>query len=126
MNRLRIVRQAPVEDFNPWDEPIRRLGEYLERYPDVPESVEARDLLAKSFQQSAKLPRGKLKTAETENARLELRRTMDRLLNQGRLEFQQLQRQLLTHDESDRLPELECSGCRHALCAARSRTGRSP
>ncbi len=95
-----------VEAFARWDESSRRLEEFLKRYPSASQAIEARYLLAKSLQHRAELPRRKLETAETDNARLELRRTMHAWLEESRREFQLLQKQLLLRDELDQLDEL--------------------
>ena len=97
---------ALEEAFARWDESSRRLEEFLKRYPNAPQAIEARYLLAKSLQHSAGLPRRKLETAETENARLELRRTMHARLQEGIREFQILQKQLQARQERDQLDDL--------------------
>jgi len=69
-------------------------------------TIEARYLLAMALQISSELPRWKLETAETENARLELRRTMQTLLSQARDEFRRLQADLMHREEVDWLDKL--------------------
>ncbi len=101
--------------FAMWDAAVRRLEEFLKRYPDAHDAREARYLLAKSLQYSADVPRQKLEAAETENARQELTRTMDALLEQAKHEFLTLQEQLVELEQVDMLDRLgqrmlrECS-----------------
>lgn len=100
-------REALLQEaFTLWEEATRRLEEYLERYPRSPESYEARYLLAKSLQRATEAPRRRLATAETENARMELRRTMQQELSRALAEFQRLRTDLLRLQEQDRLDEL--------------------
>jgi tetratricopeptide (TPR) repeat protein len=102
------------EAFSRWDESIRRLELFLafvardKRHPEaVQAQTEARYLLAKALRHTAELPQRKLESAETENARLELRRTMQDLLSQARDEYRKLQTELLALEELDMLDELE-------------------
>jgi len=102
------------EAFSRWDESIRRLELFLafvardKRHPEaVQAQTEARYLLAKALRHSAELPQRKLESAVTENARLELRRTMQDLLGQARDEYRKLQTELLALEELDMLGELE-------------------
>jgi tetratricopeptide (TPR) repeat protein len=62
----------PLAAYTRLDDAIRRLDEYVARYPDSPDAAEARFLLAKSLRERAELPRHKLRRAETDNARKEL------------------------------------------------------
>jgi tetratricopeptide (TPR) repeat protein len=70
----------PLAAYNCLDDAIRRLEEFVARYPKRPECPEARFLLAKSLQNRATLPRYQLKRAETENARKELKGKVQALL----------------------------------------------
>ncbi len=92
--------------FARWGEAAFRLNEYLGRYPDTPEAIEARYFLALSLQRSAERHRRELASAETENARQELLGAMRTLLLQAIGEFQTLQAKLLDDDGSDRLNKL--------------------
>ncbi|MCH7987681.1 MAG: tetratricopeptide repeat protein, partial [Planctomycetes bacterium] len=89
-----------------WEESRRLLTEYIERYPNSSEFSEVRFLLARAFQESAVLTRHRLKEAEVENVRLELRREMHGLINQSREEFRRLQTQLLREEGADLLDGL--------------------
>ena len=90
-----------------WDEAIRRLDEYLNRYPRSPEAMTARFLLAHSLQRAAETPRRKLKDAETENAQMELRTAMGKRLARAVTEFRSLQQELIQVDEKGRLNTLQ-------------------
>lgn len=92
--------------FDRWDESARRLDEFLRRYPDDPQALEARYLLAKVQQRRADLPRRKLQTVETDNARQELQRSRRELLRDAAAHYQRLQRELLRRDGEDRLDVL--------------------
>ena len=96
-------QQWLAEAFTCWDEAIRRLEEFLKRYPTASQASEARYLLAKALKHSAELPRQKLEDAETDNARRELRHTMKTMLEQSIGEFRILQKDLLLKDETDQL-----------------------
>jgi hypothetical protein len=95
------------EAFRRWDEAVLRLEEFLERYPDVPEAVEARYMLAKSLAQRSERARLRLAVADTENARLELRREMYADLEQASIEFLELRTTLTTRQTVDGLDPLE-------------------
>ncbi len=92
--------------FTRWDETVTRFDEFLKRYPNSVNAIEARYLLAKALQQSSLQPRRRLETAETENARNELRAKLRQLLEQTIREFSILQSQLIAKDEAGRLNEL--------------------
>jgi len=89
-----------------WDEAIRRLDEYLNRYPKSREAITARFLLARSLQHAAEIPRRKLREAETKNAQLELRSAMGKQLARAVTEFRILQQELIRLDETGRLNTL--------------------
>ncbi|GAB4135803.1 MAG: hypothetical protein Tsb009_02480 [Planctomycetaceae bacterium] len=89
-----------------WNETRLRLMEYTERYPDAPDAIEARYLLAKSLQESAQFPMYRLKEAEVENVKRELHRKRYSLLNQAREQFRKLQSQLLPLEEAEQLDAL--------------------
>jgi len=116
-----VKRQNMLQAFAKWEQAIRLLDEYLQReetlnnnrtnpgtVPQIldPQISEARFLLARSLQMSAMLPRKKLKAAETEIARNELRRTIRELLTRARDELRTLQRSLLLQNDGERLNEL--------------------
>jgi len=96
--------QAPAPEATArWEEAIRRLDEFVSRYPQRPEVPEARCLLAKALQRMAEVPRIKLRKAETENARNELLTIMRGQLTQAHDHFAKLQEQLVEADKADML-----------------------
>ena len=102
------------EAFKRWDGAIHHLGLFLafvardSRHPEaVRAKPEARYLLARALRHAAGKPQQKLESAETENARLELRRTMQDLLSQARDGYRTLQSELRALEEIDMLGDLE-------------------
>ena len=94
------ARPSPLAEAWPkWDESARQLDEYVRRFPDSAESVEARYLLARALQRSAGQYLTQLGQAETENARQELQRAMDGRLEQANQHLQQLRTELLESSE---------------------------
>ena len=93
-----------------WETAIGMLDEYLQRYADEAEvqatAIEARSLLADALRESADRPRQKLNSAETDNARAELRREINQLLRQSNEQYHILQTTLLELDETGRLDQL--------------------
>jgi len=114
-NQAELAGNKLDELFAMWGQTTSRLEEFLKRYADDPDALEARYLLAKALQHSADLPRRRLKTAETENARHEFARKMHALLEGAKSEFITLQEQLVESDRTDMLDEFgqrmlrECS-----------------
>ena len=98
--------QLIADAFGRWDEAITRLDEFLKRYPDADESIEATYLLAKALQKSTELPRQKLEEAETDLSRVELRRKMQELLTLAIAQFEALQVELNAIDSRGQLDEL--------------------
>ena len=94
-----------AEAFRRWEESIQILDQYLKRYEHSAEAVEARFLLSKALQKSAAQPRRKLQVAETENAKLELRRTIRILLEEAIRQFRLLQVQLRASDDAGQLDD---------------------
>lgn len=86
-----------------WDEAVRRLDEYVKRYPETPEAIEARYLLAKSLQRQGVALRRKLQQAETETNRNELRLAAQNSLGRALDEFLRLRNQLGRRDASNQL-----------------------
>lgn len=86
--KLRIIA------FSRWREAIQHLDEYLRRYPSSENRIEARYLLARSFQRAAIEPRHKLKEAMPANARKELYREITQHLEGAVREYRTLQQEL--------------------------------
>jgi TolA-binding protein len=102
------ARQTLLDEaFARWDDAATRLEEYLNRYPETAEALEARYMLAKALVHRSERPRLKLATADTENARLELRREMQANLEQASLEFLELRTTLTALQSGDGLDPLE-------------------
>jgi tetratricopeptide (TPR) repeat protein len=102
------------EAFSRWDEAIHHLELFLafvtrdSRHPEaVRAKPEARYLLARALRHAADKPQQKLDSAETENARIELRRSMQDLLSQARDGYRTLQSELRALEEIDMLGDLE-------------------
>ncbi len=96
-------RDALSAAYTGFDEAVGRLEEFLERYPNAPESLDARFLLAKALQKRAETPQEKLKVAETENARQEFRRQIITGLERAVREFQHLQADLAARQAAGKL-----------------------
>jgi len=104
-----LSMKLPLDAFDHWNQSIERFEEYLNRYPRSANVIEAKYLLAKSFQQSAALPRQRLLDAQTENSQAELKKTMHELLRQANRRLSELQSDLAPLAENDRLNEFERS-----------------
>jgi tetratricopeptide (TPR) repeat protein len=112
-------RSIPAEDAEPtdeqatlrasayrrWQEAILLLAEYLERYTDSAERLEARYLLARSLQSAANEPRQRLSDSLPANARTELFREIRRQLNEAITQYGLLQRDLLKLRNEGQLDE---------------------
>jgi tetratricopeptide (TPR) repeat protein len=77
------LRPRPPAAYERLADSINRLEEFVARYPNRAEAPEARFLLAKALRDRAVLPGLKLKKAETDNARKELRAEIQRQLNEA-------------------------------------------
>ena len=89
-----------------FDDAILRLEEFRDRYPNSPETVEVRFLLAQALQKKPPNFRAsRWKNAETDNARNEFRRQMQERLDRAIRELQQLQTLLQTLQGSGQLDE---------------------
>jgi tetratricopeptide (TPR) repeat protein len=84
------ARMRPRAAFDRLDDAIRRLEEFVARYPKRPEAPEARFLLARSLRMRTALPRQKLQRAETDNARKELHAEIRRLLEEAQDQLETL------------------------------------
>ena len=83
-----------------------RLEEYLERYPEDQNSVEARFLLAKALEQRSRALREMSELVGTEHIRREFQDEVQALLKQAADEFRRLRSNLLVLDETDFLDPL--------------------
>jgi tetratricopeptide (TPR) repeat protein len=101
------TRPRPMAAYDCLDEAIRRLQEFVSRYPKRPEAAEARFLLAKSLRDRAMLPRFQLKRAETDNARKELKAKIQGLLTEAQTQLEALLDSLQMGESAGMLEPLE-------------------
>ena len=80
--------------YDGWNEAVRHLDEYLERYPETQERIAARYILAKSLQSAAAELREKLSDSMPTNARKELFLALSQTLDRSGDEYRMLQQQL--------------------------------
>ena len=104
------------------EEAIKRLSEYVSRYPESEKVYEARYLLARSLQNQADQPHQNMKTAKTENARQEMKRKKFAYLRLAKQQLQILNRELRKLETQDQLDSLgkrllksACFGTAHLL-----------
>lgn len=91
--------------YDQWREAVLHLDEYLKRYPESDERIEARYLLASSLQSSAQEIREKLTESMPDNARKELFRELSQALNRSGDEYRALQQLLQELRVSEQLDE---------------------
>ena len=101
------TRPRPMAAYDCLDDAIRRLQEFVSRYPKRPEAAEARFLLAKSLRDRAMLPRFQLKRAETDNARKELKAKIQGLLTEAQSQLEALLDSLQMGESAGMLEPLE-------------------
>jgi tetratricopeptide (TPR) repeat protein len=90
-----------------YDEAIASLDEAVARYPEAPEAVEARYLLAESYRRAAQKPKEKLQSATIESARIAHARQMQQLLASAVAHYEQVQDTLIRREEQTELTSLE-------------------
>ncbi len=101
------TRPRPMAAYDCLDDAIRRLQEFVSRYPKRPEAAEARFLLAKSLRDRAMLPRFQLRRAETDNARKELKAKIQGLLTEAQTQLEALLDSLQMGESAGMLEPLE-------------------
>jgi tetratricopeptide (TPR) repeat protein len=101
------MRPRPLAAYDCFDDAIRRLEEFVARYPKRPEASEARFLLANSLRERATLPRYQLKRAETDNARKEFRARIQSLLTHAEHQLEGLIDSLQARDSAGLLDPFE-------------------
>lgn len=99
--------ELELEGFKRLEEAIERLSEYLQRNPDGPDSPDAGWMLAKALQRLAERPRQKLATAETVNAKTELQKDIEELLNEAIQRYADIRGVLQPQESLDELAETE-------------------
>lgn len=89
------------------DEVIRRLEEYLDRYPRSAEVPRARAMLGRALLVSGGLFEERQRRAETDNARAELQRRREARIARALEQFQPLLSELLDRERRGELEEIE-------------------
>ncbi len=77
-----------------FQEAIRRLSEAVKRYPNTPQAIEARYMIAESHRRAAKLPQQKLLSTTVETTRASLRKQIHSELAASLDAYAQLQQEL--------------------------------
>lgn len=108
------ARPRPLAAYDCLDDSIRRLQEFVARYPKRPEAPEARFLLAKALRDRAALPGYQLKRAETDNARKELKTKIQSLLSDAESQLEALIDMLQGREMAGLLDPLELRMIRDA------------
>jgi TolA-binding protein len=88
-------------------EAIPRLEEFVERYPDSPNQIEARYLVAEAYRRSAKVPSEKLETDAIETSRIDHAKEMQQLLAAALEQYDKVQEILNRRQEQRQLDPLE-------------------
>ena len=73
-------------------EAVSKLEEAVSRYPDVPQTLLANYITARSFHQATEAPKEKIANAKTESERQKNRRIVDGYLQQALVRYQSVQR----------------------------------
>jgi TolA-binding protein len=90
-----------------YEQAARRLQEAVARYPDLPQVVESRYIIAESFRALGRFARQKLERAKIETTRLEHSRELHRLLTAAVAEYEHVQETLTSRRERAQLSALE-------------------
>jgi TolA-binding protein len=85
------------------DEAILRLEEFVERYPDSPQVIDARYLIGEAYRRSARLPREKLESDTIETSRIAHNKQMQQLLAAATAQYEQVQDILTRRQEQTEL-----------------------
>ena len=110
-----------------WSEAVRLLEEALERYPQAPQAVESRYLIAHAYGQLAAEARAKYEQAASESTRLVHAREMNQLLQMAIVRYDEAIDALLDRGEAAELSEVEqrvLRNCYFAKGAALADVGR--
>ena len=98
-------------------EAIPKLEEFVERYPESPNQIEARYLVAEAYRRSAKVPREKLETDAIETTRIDHAKEMQQLLSASLEQYEKVQEILNRFQEQRQLDPLEQSILRNCFFA---------
>lgn len=88
-------------------EAIPKLEEFVERYPDSPNLIEARYLVAEAYRRSADVPRKKLESDAIETTRIDHTKEMQQLLSAALEQYDKVQERLNLRQEQRQLDPLE-------------------
>jgi TolA-binding protein len=100
-----------------YEETIQRLQEAVSRYPNTPQSVEARYLIAEAFREAAKVPQQKLESDTIETARIAHQKQKNQYLAGAIENYQQVQAVLNQRQEQRELTPLEKAILRNSYFA---------
>jgi len=87
------------------EEAIPRLEEYVERYPDSPQLIDTRYLIAEAYRRSARIPREKLETDTIETSRIAHNKQMQQLMTAAIAQYEQVQDILTRRQEQTELDQ---------------------
>ncbi len=99
---------------------VNRLEEAVERYPDAPQTLEARYLIAESYRQSASIPRQKLASDNIETSRVAHARQLQDRLKQALTGYERCEQFLSRRQQQSELTSLEQSILRNCYFARAS------
>ncbi len=99
------------------EEAVRRLEEAVARYPDAPQALESRYLIAESYRQAAATPRGKLAADTLETSRIAHAKQMQELLTQALAYYERVEQILSRRQQKSELTTLEQSILRNCYFA---------
>lgn len=89
------------------EEAIPRLEEFVERYPESPQLIDARYLIGEAYRRSARIPREKLESDTIETSRIEHNKQMQQLLASATAQYEQVQDLLTRRQEQTELDASE-------------------
>jgi TolA-binding protein len=98
-----VLLQAEGRD----EEAISRMEEFVERYPDSPQLIDARYLVAEAYRRSARAPREKLESDTIETSRIAHNRQMQQFLSSAIAQYEQVQDILTRRQEQTELEPSE-------------------
>jgi tetratricopeptide (TPR) repeat protein len=84
-----------------------RLEEFVERYPDAAQLIDARYLIGEGYRRSARAPREKLETDTIETSRIAHNKQMQALLTAATAQYEQVQDLLTRRQEQSELEPSE-------------------
>jgi tetratricopeptide (TPR) repeat protein len=94
-----LLLQAEGRD----EEAIPRMEEFVERYPDSPQLIDARYLIAEAYRRSARAPREKLESDTIETSRIAHNKQLQQFLTSAITQYEQVQDILTRRQEQTEL-----------------------